>query len=116
MTFYLHLRPRILFSIGPALLWVASGALRQVGAADRPSATAGQVSGGLSAARRGHLSCLLQLGHLQALLAAVDGWMTRCPGESSNCIPMRTNLHVTRRRQLSLMCTHSVAGQPLCSR
>ena len=47
-----------------------------------PSATAGQVSAGLSTARRGHLSCLLQLGHLQALLAAVDGWMTRCPGES----------------------------------
>lgn len=42
---------------------------------------AGHIEGGLSAARRGHLNCLLQLGHLQALLAGVDGWMTRCPGE-----------------------------------
>ena len=40
----------------------------------------GHVEGGLSAARRGHLNCLLQLGHLQALLAGVDGWMTRCAG------------------------------------
>ena len=48
-----------------------------------PRAAAGHLEGGLSAARRGHLNCLLQLGHLQALLAGVDGWMTRCPGEKS---------------------------------
>ena len=59
-----------------------------------PSATAGQGDGGLSAARRGHLSCLLQLGHLQALLAAVDGWMTRCPGESFRHIPTMRRLSV----------------------
>ncbi len=43
-------------------------------------AMVGHVEGGLSAARRGHLNCLLQLGHLQSLLAGVDGWMTRCAG------------------------------------
>ena len=43
-------------------------------------AMASHTEGGLSAARRGHLNSLLQLGHLQSLLAGVDGWMTRCAG------------------------------------
>lgn len=39
------------------------------------------AKGHLSMARRGHLNCLLQLGHLQALLAEVDGWASRCTGQ-----------------------------------
>lgn len=53
-------------------------ALKPGSAGQRPMV--GHVEGGLSAARRGHLNCLLQLGHLQSLLAGVDGWMTRCAG------------------------------------
>lgn len=54
---------------------------------------AGHIEGGLSAARRGHLNCLLQLGHLQALLVGVDGWMTRCPGKLLWLSPSAHPLH-----------------------
>lgn len=57
-------------------------AAQKPGSAGRRS-LAGHAEGGLSAARRGHLNCLLQLGHLQALLAGVDGWMTRCAGTAT---------------------------------
>ena len=38
---------------------------------------------GLSSAQYGHLQCLLQMGHLQTMLAQVDGWMKTADGESS---------------------------------
>ena len=41
---------------------------------------AAQEQGRLSAAKRGHLNCLLQLGHLESLLVVVDGWSSRCTG------------------------------------
>ena len=41
---------------------------------------AGAGSHGLRPAQRGHLMCLLQMGHLQGMLAHVDGWLARAPG------------------------------------
>ena len=40
----------------------------------------GGSDAGLSAAQRGHLHCLLQMGHLQGMLAQVDGWAARSTG------------------------------------
>ena len=42
----------------------------------------GGSDAGLSAAQRGHLHCLLQMGHLQGMLAQVDGWAARSTGSS----------------------------------
>lgn len=39
-----------------------------------------QVSG-LTASQRGHLQCLLQMGHLQGMLAQIDGWSLTSDGE-----------------------------------
>lgn len=35
---------------------------------------------GLTGAQRGQLQCLLQMGHLQGMLAQVDGWSFICDG------------------------------------
>ena len=35
---------------------------------------------GLTAVQKGHLRCQLQMGHLQSMLAQVDGWRSRCSG------------------------------------
>ena len=34
----------------------------------------------LSLARKGHLRCLLHMGHHHSLLAQVDGWSLSCSG------------------------------------
>jgi hypothetical protein len=44
------------------------------------SARTGGPAGQLGGVRRGHLNCLLQLGHLENLLIVVDGWSSRCTG------------------------------------
>ena len=35
---------------------------------------------GLTGPQRGQLQCLLQMGHLQGMLAQVDGWSFTCDG------------------------------------
>ena len=40
----------------------------------------------LSLARKGHLRCLLHMGHHHSLLAQVDGWSLSCSGWPSSCI------------------------------
>ncbi|KAK9914842.1 hypothetical protein WJX75_001188 [Coccomyxa subellipsoidea] len=61
----------------------ADGRPVRAGDGGRPGPEGQRLSGSLakghlSVAQRGHLNCLLQLGHLQALLAEVDGWASRC--------------------------------------
>ena len=63
----------------------ADGRPVRAGDGGRPGPEGQRLSGSLakghlSVAQRGHLNCLLQLGHLQALLAEVDGWASRCTG------------------------------------
>lgn len=36
---------------------------------------------GLSTAQYGHLQCLLQMGHLEGMLAEVDGWGNHSTGK-----------------------------------
>jgi hypothetical protein len=63
----------------------AASSLRAAAAALGSSGAAAQEqSGRLSAAKRGHLNCLLQLGHLENLLVVVDGWSSRCTGAASS--------------------------------
>ena len=38
----------------------------------------------LSAARKGYLRCLLQMGHMEAVMGQVDGWSLSCSGQSCN--------------------------------
>ncbi len=45
-----------------------------------PGGCAGAGGAGLTAAQRGHLHCLLQMGHLQGMLAQVDGWAVGSAG------------------------------------
>ena len=40
-----------------------------------------QASQGLVPAQQGRLRCLLQMGHLQGMLAEVQGWSTHCTGQ-----------------------------------
>ncbi|BDA43155.1 Serine/threonine-protein kinase ATR at C-terminar half [Coccomyxa sp. Obi] len=61
----------------------ADGRPQRAGHGGRPGPEGQRLCGSLqkghlSVAQRGHLNCLLQLGHLQALLAEVDGWASRC--------------------------------------
>lgn len=46
----------------------------------------GGSDAGLSAAQRGHLHCLLQMGHLQGMLAQVDGWVARSTGAAHHAM------------------------------
>ncbi len=48
-----------------------------------PGGDSGLGGGGLTTARRGHLHCLLQMGHLQGMLAQVDGWAVGTAGAIS---------------------------------
>lgn len=66
----------------------ADGRPQRAGHGGRPGPEGQRLCGSLqkgelSVAQRGHLNCLLQLGHLQALLAEVDGWASRCTGALS---------------------------------
>ncbi|KAK9807336.1 hypothetical protein WJX73_002849 [Symbiochloris irregularis] len=53
---------------------LAGSSTQQAGTPVAPEETAR-----LSGARKGYLKCLLQMGHMEAVMAQVDGWSLSCP-------------------------------------
>jgi hypothetical protein len=65
--------------VGPGLQHSVSSSTSR--AATLPAGALPLVEGGLSTTQHGYLSCLLQMGHLQGLLAQVEGLAVNCNGE-----------------------------------
>lgn len=63
----------------------------QNSASDQQASQAGdkESDSWLSAARRGHLKCLLQMGHMEAVMGQVDGWSLSCSGNARVSINSR---------------------------
>ena len=59
----------------------------------------------LSQARKGHLRCLLHMGHHNSLLAQVDGWSLSCSGTAPAPHQPRTVAHSWHPESRHLLCS-----------
>jgi len=78
-----------------------------------PGGCAGAGGAGLTAAQRGHLHCLLQMGHLQGMLAQVDGWAVGSAGAPPGAWPSRRRRLCCRKGVCTWSPTKCAGGRRL---